>query len=181
VYEYHDPCASQIFCPDPTTEPRFLQMLESTIQAKDSVGGCVECKVQGLPAGIGDPLFDKIPSLLSSAMMSIPASRGFEIGDGFAAASMLGSSHNDPFVVAGSSVQYASNHAGGVLGGITTGCPLLFRVAFKPSSVATSRDAEYSRNDPCVAIRAVPVVSAMTACVLVDALLSHRAVSRFVT
>lgn len=143
----------------------------------DSLGGLISCTLRNLIAGLGDPVYCKLPALLASAMLSIPACKGFEIDEGFAAASMKGSEHNPK--------------AHSTLGGITTGEPLTFRVAFKPTSSIKKEQAtttisgekttlklpENSRHDPCVAIRAVPVVEAMTYLVLADALLMHRAVS----
>lgn len=181
-FEQHSPTpTAMLFAPDSDTEKMFVEQLDLAVRAKDSLGGCVTCKVDHLPPGLGDPVYEKITSKLAHAMMSIPAARGFEIGEGFLAASLRGSQHNDALTVNNENVSHDSNHAGGVLGGITTGMPLLLRVAFKPSSVATSDEAkaQYSRNDPCVAIRAVPVVTAMTACVIADSLLSHRAFIRF--
>ena len=139
-----------------------------------------------LPAGLGDPVYEKLEANLAKAMMSLPASKGFEMGSGFAAAAMRGSEHNDAFIAKG---QTKTNHAGGTLGGISTGMPLVARVAFKPaSSIKKAQDTvnlagekkpfilpEGSRHDPCVAIRAVPVVEAMAAITLADALLLNRA------
>ena len=150
----------------------------------DSLGGVI----QGLaivPAGLGDPVYRKIEALLAFGMLSIPASKGFEIGKGFRASSMLGSEHNDEFENLNGEVRAKTNSAGGVLGGITTGEPLIFRVAFKPTSSIKKRQetvtlegdktqmtlSQNVRHDPCVAIRAAPVVEAMTALVLADTLL----------
>ena len=153
----------------------------------DSIGGIVEFCAQGLPSGLGDPVYEKIEARLASALMGIPGSKGFEIGSGFASAAMRGSEHNDRFVNDNGTIRTATNHAGGVLGGITTGMPLVGRVAFKPASgIAKPQDTvtssgapakltmQKSRHDPCIAIRAVPVVEAMVALVLVDAYLMNR-------
>ncbi len=150
----------------------------------DSVGGIIECAAIGLPAGLGDPMFDGMENRLSSALFGIPAVKGVEFGAGFAAASMRGSQHNDPFSVINRQISTASNHAGGILGGITTGMPLVLRVAIKPTpsiarcqqtvdlSSSTPVQLEVrGRHDPCIAPRAVPVVEAVTASVLLDVLL----------
>ncbi len=142
------------------------------------------CLCTGFPAGLGEPVFDKLTAMLARAMMSIPSTRGFEIGGGFAAASLRGSEHNDTFEEAPEGgLRPATNRAGGVLGGITTGEPIFFRVAFKPvpSIAKTQRTADFQgrpvelsvpgRHDPCVLPRAVPVIESMAALVLADALL----------
>lgn len=167
-------------------------MLEAVLKAKqqgDSLGGIVECCAEGLPAGLGDPVYDKLEAKLAQAMLSLPASKGFEIGEGFAAARMRGSEHNDSYYCNEQGIiRPSSNHAGGTLAGISTGLPLVFRVAFKPTSTiglsqttvdlrGTKQEISpgpQGRHDPCVAIRAVLVVEAMAALVLVDALLMQR-------
>ncbi len=179
---------SPLFCPDLATETAMLQTLEETASAGDSLGGIVGC-IAEVPVGLGDPVYHKLEALLAYAMLSLPASKGFEMGDGFAAARMKGSQHNDGFGADGSgNVRPLTNHAGGTLGGISTGEPLSFRVAFKPTSsirkpqetttlsgqTATLQLPVTARHDPCVAIRAVPVVEAMAALVLADALLLNR-------
>ncbi len=180
--------ASPIFCPDPKATLAMLREIEIVKEEKDSLGGIVAC-VAHLPIGLGDPVYSKLEALLASAMLSIPASKGFEIGAGFAAARMRGSEHNDAFDldVHGNPAP-ETNRAGGTLGGISTGSPLTFRVAFKPTSsikklqstVSLSGEKttfllpENARHDPCIAIRAVPVVEAMTALVLADTLLLNR-------
>ncbi|MGI5963598.1 MAG: chorismate synthase [Lawsonibacter sp.] len=154
----------------------------------DSVGGVVECLAIGLPPGIGDPMFGGMESRLAAALFGIPAVKGVEFGEGFDAAYMRGSEHNDPFQIVNGVISPASNHAGGLLGGITTGLPLLLRVAFKPTpsigkeqqSVSYSNETEVKlrvggRHDPCIVPRAVPVVEAVTALVLLDALLDGPA------
>jgi len=177
-----------IFCPD-TTSSKHMQ--EAILKAKndgDSLGGIVEFQSLGLPSGLGDPVYEKIEANLAKAMMSIPASKGFEMGSGFNAVTMLGSEHNDEFFEKNDKIYTKTNHAGGLLGGITTGMPLVGRVAFKPtSSIMKPQNTidihgkkvdfilpQGSRHDPCVAIRAVPVVEAMGAIVLADSLLISR-------
>ncbi len=177
--------ASLIFCPDLAAEQAICERLNQIKQEGDSLGGIVGCMAR-LPAGLGDPIYGKLEALLASAMLSLPASKGFEIGDGFAAARMKASEHTDSFTVSEQGeVQLATNHCGGVLGGISTGSPLFFRVAFKPiSSIKKPQKTlsldkkqvvlkipESARHDLTATIRAVPIVEAMTAIVLVDALL----------
>lgn len=152
---------------------------------KDSVGGVIECCALGLPSGLGDPIFDGVENRLSAAIFGIPAVRGIEFGAGFAASSMRGSEHNDPYYFSGENVLTTTNNHGGVLGGITTGMPLIFRAAIKPTpsigleqdSVSLSQKLDTKltvsgRHDPCIVPRAVPVIEAVTAAVLLDMLMS---------
>ncbi|MCH9757380.1 MAG: chorismate synthase [Gammaproteobacteria bacterium] len=178
---------SPLFCPDEKAEKKMIDALESAKSEGDSLGGVVEFFVKNLPVGFGDPIYEKLEANLAKAMMSLPATKGFEIGEGFSAARMKGSEHNDAFT-SGTHEPTESNHAGGTLGGISTGMPLVGRVAFKPtSSIKKSQNTvdldgkkqtfklpEGSRHDPCVAIRAVPIIDAMCALVLADALLMNR-------
>lgn len=177
-----------IFCPDPQASQAMQTVIAEALAAGDSVGGVVTFLATGLPAGLGDPVYEKLEANLAKAMLSLPASKGFEMGEGFHAAHMVGSEHNDVFVQSEQAIQTKTNHAGGTLGGIATGMPIIGRVAFKPtSSIRKPQDTldlagnpavmalpEGSRHDPCVAIRAVPVVDAMCALVLADALLMQR-------
>lgn len=180
--------SSPIFCPDKKTESTILEKIEEIKNEKDSLGGILTC-IAHLPPGLGDPLFCKLEALLASAMLSLPATKGFEIGAGFQSSKMKGSEHNDSFDIDEEGKVYTvTNFAGGTLGGISTGAPLIFRVAFKPTSsikkpqktLSLSKEKkmfqlpESGRHDPCVAIRAVPIVEAMTALVLADALLMNR-------
>ena len=176
---------SAVYCPDPKASHAMESHLLELKEQGDSAGGIVELLAQGLPTGLGDPVYEKLEARLAYGMLSIPASKGFEIGSGFDAVEMLGSEHNDAFYSENGKITCKTNHAGGVLGGISTAMPLVCRVAFKPtSSISKSQDTcnldgdqagfrlpEGSRHDPCVAIRAVPVVEAMGALVLADALL----------
>jgi chorismate synthase len=181
------------------TADRIAGKIEELRSAGESAGGIVECRVQGLPAGLGEPVFDKLDALLSQAIMSLGAVKGIEFGAGFAAAAMLGSECNDralpakaftsvnAFAGSGGKINYSSNNAGGVLGGISNSACLMFRAAFKPvPSIAreqltidrTGREVEIKiagRHDICVCPRAVPVVEAMTALVLADLMLRRRA------
>ncbi len=163
--------------------------LQKGIDAKDSVGGIVECKVDGLPIGIGEPFFESVESLLSHAVFAIPAVRGIEFGTGFEAANMLGSIHNDAIIDANGKT--ATNHAGGIVGGITNGNQLNFRVAIKPTS-STPQDqqtlnwetnqvetfAVRGRHDLCIALRVPPVLEAVTAMVLVDLMYREQLIKR---
>lgn len=180
--------ASPIFCPDKSIEQEMMDVIELTKNKGDSVGGVVCFIAREVPPGLGDPIYEKMEANLAKAMMSIPASKGFEIGSGFSAASMYGSEHNDVFVLNDGLIQTEKNNAGGVLGGVSSGMTIYGRVAFKPTSsikkdqktVNTDNEEalfslpEGSRHDPCVAIRAVPVVEAMLAIVLADSLLMNR-------
>ncbi len=179
--------ANDVRCPDGQAADEMQARIAAVRNDKDSVGGCVRCVVRGLPAGLGDPVFAKIDAELAAAMVSLPAARGFEIGSGFAGTRMPGSAHNDPFEMRNERVRTSSNHSGGVQGGITNGEVIAFRVAFKPVATifrpqrTVTRDGEETtvtargRHDPCVLPRAVPIVEAMTALVLADALASRRA------
>jgi chorismate synthase len=181
---------SSIFCPHQETESKIQALIEETIEAKDSIGGLIEAVAFNVPSGWGDPIYEKLEANLAKAMLSIPASKGFEIGCGFDSASMRGSVHNDTYQVVDQTVELSSNKAGGTLGGISTGMPIVIRVPFKPtSSIAREQNTATlsgeaakislpvgSRHDPCVAIRAVPVVEAMFALVLVDAMLMNKSV-----
>lgn len=182
--------ANPLFCPDSQQSEKMERELLKAKEEGDSLGGIVQGVALHLPAGLGDPVYGKLEANLASAMLSLPATKGFEIGSGFAAARMRGSEHNDAFVVDEEGrITTTTNFAGGTLGGISTGLPLAFRVAFKPTSSIRKAQStvdlkgtkqpfqlpEGSRHDPCIAIRAVPVVEAMTALVLADALLLNRA------
>ena len=159
-------------------------IIEKTKRDLDSVGGIIECAAIGVPAGLGDPMFDGIENRLAAALFGIPAVKGVEFGDGFAAARARGSKNNDRFAMEQGKIVATTNHAGGILGGITTGMPILLRAAFKPTpSIAREQQTVslskmentklqiHGRHDPCIAHRAVPVVEAVTACVLLDLLL----------
>lgn len=172
-----------IFSPWPNAT-EMIAHLEDAIASGDSCGGRVHYLAQGVPAGLGEPVFLKLEAMLAQAMMSIPATKAFAIGSGFTAAEYSGSTHNDALT---SPDVFASNHAGGVLGGISTGMPLYGEVTFKPTSsirqkqktlTTTGQEVELTmntkRHDPCVAIRGVPVVEAMLNLVLADALLMQQ-------
>ncbi len=184
----HKTYSNALFCPDETAGKKMMARIEEVKLEGDSLGGILAC-VAHLPVGLGDPVYSKLEARLASAMLSIPATKGFEIGSGFAAARMKGSEHNDAFGLdAEGHARTATNFSGGTLGGISTGSPLYFRVAFKPTSSIkkpqktvslTGEEVSFQlpesgRHDPCVAIRAVPIIEAMTALVLADALLMNR-------
>jgi len=175
-------------CPDVAEAKRMISLIEQVRDEGDSIGGVIECVARGLAAGIGEPVFDKLEADLAKAMLSIPATKGFEIGSGFAATRMRGSQHNDPFEMRGEKIRTATNNSGGVQGGISNGEDIYFRVAFKPpatiafqqktvtSSKQDSELAARGRHDPCVLPRAVPIVEAMAALVLCDHALRHHAI-----
>lgn len=179
---------SPVYCPCEKTTLEMVQILEQMVIEGDSIGGLVESVAWNVPVGWGDPVYEKMEANLAKAMLSIPASKGFEIGSGFMAAGMMGSEHNDSFYMDNGKVRMSSNHSGGTLGGITTGMPISIKISFKPpSSIKKEQQSidlnghpvnfqipEGSRHDPCVAIRAVPVVEAMFALVLVDSMLMNR-------
>lgn len=163
--------------------------LQRGIDQKDSVGGIVECRVTGLPLGLGEPFFDSVESLIAHAAFSIPAVRGIEFGTGFAAASMFGSAHND--AIENKDGKTRTNHAGGIVGGITNGNELVFRIAIKPTSSTPKEQLTYNwdteqmesfsvkgRHDLCIALRVPPVLEAITAMVLADLLLREQKMNR---
>ena len=174
------------FCPDPQAAARWIDRLDAARRAGSSLGAVVECVATGVPAGWGAPLYAKLDSELAAAIMSINAVKGVEIGDGFAAARLRGEDNADPMRPGTDGPDFLANHAGGIAGGIATGQPVVLRCALKPtSSILTpvetidrsGRAADIvtkGRHDPCVGIRAAPVVEAMVALVLADQKLLHR-------
>ena len=175
-------------CPDGAAAKKMISLIEQTRDAGDSVGGVIECVARGVPAGLGEPVFDKLEAGLAKAMLSIPAAKAFEIGSGFGATRMLGSQHNDAFENRAGKIRTTTNNSGGVQGGISNGEDIYFRVAFKPpatialeqKTVTTSSEetelATRGRHDPCVLPRAVPIVEAMAALVLCDHALRQNAI-----
>ena len=158
-------------------------VIASAKEKGDSVGGVVECAVTGLPVGVGEPMFDGLESVLASAIFAIPAVKGVEFGAGFGVADLFGSENNDAFIIADGGVKTKTNHHGGSLGGISSGMPLVFRAAFKPTpSISMEQDtisiskrendklAVVGRHDPCIVPRAVPVVEAAAAVAVLDLL-----------
>ena len=174
-------------CPDPNAARAMIELIESMRAKGDSVGGIVVGLARGVPPGWGEPVFDRLEADLGKAMLSLPASKGFEIGSGFGSIFMTGTEHNDAFRMENGKVRTLSNRSGGIQGGISNGETIYFRVAFKPVATVMHEqetvDIDYKnttlkgrgRHDPCVLPRAVPVVEAMTALVLVDHALRHRA------
>ena len=177
-----------VCCPDTVAADKMVSLIEEVRSQGDSVGGVIECVIRGTPPGLGEPVFDKLDADLAKAMLSIPATKGFEIGSGFAATRMRGSQHNDPFEMRGGKIRAATNNSGGVQGGISNGEEVYFRVAFKPtatigheqktvtSSQKQTQLAARGRHDPCVIPRAVPIVEAMAALVFCDHALRQRAI-----
>ncbi len=169
---------------DDTAGMNMRQAIEAARMEQDSVGGVIRCFVLGLPAGVGEPMFGGVENRLAAALFGIPAVRGVSFGTGFAAAGMRGSVHNDPFIMEDGRVRTRTNHAGGVLGGITSGMPLVVNIAVKPTA-SISREQEtvdletkensplviHGRHDPCIVPRAVPVAEAVTALMVLDMML----------
>ena len=186
-WDWAETARNPFFCPDAETVPAWENALDAARKAGTSLGAIIEVEADGVPTGLGAPVYGKIDAELAGAMVSINAVKGVEIGAGFAAAAMSGDESGDEIRVEGGAPRFLGNNAGGVLGGITTGQPVTVRFAVKPtSSIRTPRrtitrdgaETEVStagRHDPCVGIRAVPVGEAMMACVLADHLLRHRA------
>jgi chorismate synthase len=172
---------------DPVAAERMIALIENTRSEGNSVGGIIECVVKGVPAGLGEPVFDKLEADLAKAMLSLPATKGFEIGSGFAGTLMTGLEHNDEFYMQDEKVRTRTNRSGGIQGGISNGEEIVFRVAFKPTATVlrgqktVTNDgqdttlAARGRHDPCVLPRAVPMVEAMVHLILVDHFLRQRA------
>ena len=176
-------------CPEPTAAGEMAERIDAARARGDSLGGVVECVARGVPAGLGEPVFDKLEADLASGLMSLPASKGFEIGSGFEGTHMTGIEHNDPFVPGEDGRPHTtSNRSGGVQGGISNGEDIVLRVAFKPTATISQpqqtvdRGGEavvleaQGRHDPCVLPRAVPVVEAMVCLVLADHFLRQHSV-----
>ena len=172
---------------DPDSAEAMLAQIAAAKAEGDSVGGCIECAVTGLPAGLGSPMFGGMENRLAQILFGIPAVKGVEFGSGFACAGMRGSEHNDPYFMQDGAVRTRTNHAGGILGGLTTAMPLIFRVAIKPTpsiarpqaSVSLQRGEDtvleiHGRHDPCIVPRAVPCVEAAAAIAILDALLEEN-------
>ena len=172
---------------DPDSAEAMLAQIAAAKAEGDSVGGCIECAVTGLPAGLGSPMFGGMENRLAQILFGIPAVKGVEFGSGFACAGMRGSEHNDPYFMQDGAVRTRTNHAGGILGGLTTAMPVIFRVAIKPTpsiarpqeSVSLQRGENtvleiHGRHDPCIVPRAVPCVEAAAAIAILDALLEEN-------
>ena len=179
--------ANIVRCPHKATAEKMIRLIDRTRKAGDSVGGVLLGVARGMPVGWGEPVFDRLEADLAKAMLSLPASKGFEIGSGFGGIALKGSEHNDPFRMRAGKVRTAANRSGGVQGGISNGETIYFRTVFKPTATILQTQDTVStagknvklkargRHDPCVLPRAVPMVEAMTALVLVDHALRHRA------
>ena len=179
--------ANIVRCPDPVTAQKMIRLIDRKRRAGDTVGGIVLGFARGVPAGWGEPVFDRLEADLAKAMLSLPASKGFDVGSGFDGILLSGTQHNDPFRSKGGRVFTTSNRSGGIQGGISNGQTIYFRVAFKPVATVMVEqetvDVKFrnatlkarGRHDPCVLPRAVPMVEAMTALVLMDHALRHKA------
>jgi len=180
--------ATPIRCPDPEVAARMIAAVEAARKDGNSLGGAVSCVVRGCPPGWGEPVFDRLEADLAKGMLSLPASKGFEVGSGFAGTDLTGLEHNDEFYMEGGRVRTRTNHSGGVQGGISNGEHVYFRVAFKPTATIVREQRTVSaageettlrargRHDPCVLPRAVAMVEAMAALVLVDHALRHEVI-----
>ena len=183
--------SNPVRCPDAVAAGRMVERIRQVRAEGDSVGGIIEAVVRGCPLGLGEPVFDRLEADLAKAMLSLPATKGFEIGSGFSGTILRGSEHNDSYKMEGNRVRTTSNLSGGVQGGISNGEPVLFRVAFKPTATISREQATVTvagedstlaargRHDPCVLPRAVPIVEAMTALVLCDHALRQRGLDVF--
>jgi len=180
--------ATSVRCPDPLTASKMEGVIQEAKSKGDSVGGVIRCVMRGVPAGLGEPVFDKLEADLAKAIMSLPACKGFEIGSGFAGSRMQGSAHNDPLIKKGTNIRSLSNYSGGIQGGISNGEIICFNAAFKPVSTImipqetvdrSGREITFKpaggRHDPCVLPRAVPMVEAMATLVIADHVLRQRA------
>ncbi len=180
---------SPVRCPDEKTSLLFENEIQKAMKNKDSVGGIVSCVVKNMPAGMGEPVFDKFHSVLGAAVLSINACKAFEIGKGFDVAQMYGSENNDQMLIENNKLKFLTNNSGGVIGGITTGQDIFFRAAFKPTPTIFKEQKTINKNneniifsakgrhDPCVVPRATIIVEAMTAITILDFLMQHKAVN----
>ena len=178
--------ANLVRCPDAATAEQMAAAIDAARRSRDSVGGVIEVVARNCPAGWGEPVFDKLDALLGSAFLSIPAAKGVEIGSGFRGTRLRGSEHNDEFITVDGEIRTRTNNSGGVQGGISNGMPITARIAFKPTSTISTEQQSVTasgvettlqakgRHDPCVLPRAVPIVEAMMALVLIDLALRDR-------
>ena len=186
VISREDVDQTAVRCPDGPVADKMVQLIENVKERDDSVGGIITCVCRNVPAGWGEPVFDKVEAKLAQSMLSIPSTKGFEIGSGFAGTRMFGSQHNDPFVLKEGRLGTTTNFSGGVQGGITNGEPIIFRTAFKPpATISLSQETvdfegrktvleAKGRHDPCVVPRAVPIVESMAALVIGDLALRQQ-------
>ena len=178
-------------CPDGETAQKMINAIDEARKDGDSLGGTISCHVVNCPVGLGEPIFDRLEADLAKAMLSLPASKGFEIGSGFMGTRLKGSEHNDTFNLVENEIRTDTNNSGGVQGGISNGELIHFKVAFKPTATISKRQKTVDhegkstelqmsgRHDPCVLPRAVPIIEAMAALVLADHLLRNQAISGF--
>ena len=178
--------SNPVRCPDPTTAAAMEELIREVRKAGDTIGGVLSCVIRGVPAGLGEPVFDKLHADLGKAVLSINACKGFEYGSGFAGVTMRGSAHNDPFYNDEGRIKTRTNHSGGIQGGISNGMDICFRAAFKPVATIVPEQESVNqagepatvvgkgRHDPCVLPRAVPIVEAMAAVTLADHWLRQR-------
>jgi chorismate synthase len=176
-------------CPDASIAEQMIERIDEARKDGDSLGGVVEVVARNVPPGLGEPVFDKLEADLAKALISLPASKGFEVGSGFGGIEMMGSEHNDPFVNVGGRIRTSSNRSGGIQGGISNGEDIVLRVAFKPTATILKEQKTVDvdgnetvlkgrgRHDPCVLPRAVPMVEAMVALVLADHHLRQKTIS----
>jgi chorismate synthase len=176
-----------IRCPDQAAAGKMEQLVAKLKERGDSVGGVVSCVIRNVPIGLGEPTFEKLEAKLAQAMLAIPATKGFEVGSGFAGTRMRGSEHNDPFIQKGARLGTTTNNSGGIQGGISNGEPIQLRIAFKPPATISlpQETVDFSgksaileakgRHDPCVVARAIPIVESMAALVILDMLLRQEA------
>lgn len=172
--------------PHNETSDKMIALIEAARDEGDSLGGCITCVIQNTPAGLGEPVFDKLQADLAKAMLSINATKGFEYGSGFAGTKLKGSQHNDSFVNSDNAIKTSTNHSGGIQGGISNGMDIYCKVAFKPTATISKQQQTINkqgeainleakgRHDPCVLPRAVPIVEAMAALTLADHLLRNK-------
>jgi len=193
IIDYSEIEKNSVRCPDPTVAKKMEKKILQIKKQGDSIGGIIEAVVKNCPAGLGDPVFDKLEADIAKALMSIPAVKGFEVGSGFSSARMKGSEHNDEFFKDKKTgrIRTKTNNAGGILGGISTGEDIIVRVAVKPTSSIGIKQKTVDvkgkkktikiegRHDPCICPRVIPVVESMIAIVLVDHLLRQNALQRF--
>lgn len=183
--------ANPVRCPDRNTASRIIEMLTKLAAEGDSIGGTVECRISGVPVGLGEPVYQKLSASIAAAMMGINAAKGFEIGSGFKGTQKSGSEQNDRFIIENKNIKTKTNNSGGIQGGISNGEEIVFRVAFKaPASISKTQKSVdkqgnevellvRGRHDPCVVPRAVPVVEAMAALIIADYYLRNLVYSNF--
>ncbi len=181
--------SNAVRCPDVKKAQEMIALIEQVMKEKDSVGGIIEVVVKGCPAGLGDPVFDKLDAKFGHALLSIGAIKGFEVGDGFASTLLKGSENNDEFCIEKGKIRTRTNHSGGILGGISNGEDIILRVGVKPTATILKvqktvntklKEVEIEiagRHDPCIVPRAIPVVEAMIALVLIDAILIQKTIN----